>query len=473
MKTSPIEFQLDILRFIAQSRDGRKYIESLDEDFFTQNEHATVFSLLRDFYREFGGSFSLGNILQHLDDEIARKSFDLTPEVKELLQDTITDVFKPFQANSDHIRSKVIEQYQIKLIKALIKENALKVQTANGELVDDIYKEIARIKRIGDDGLDEDANRGEFLIADYQEGTMDWVEAHPTYLNSLNRLTGLGGFYSPQLIIFMGGPKSFKTGTLLNIAVAYARDGYNVYYADAENGQKQIRDRARQAMLHTTSKELRSGSEDAVLTQIVDKFKHYGGDFRADYFPAHTKTMNDVEAELEYLRDTYNWIPDIICYDYLDLFVPIDRRIKEKRLQIQAVYHDAIRLQKKWQMFGFTLSQVSRQAVGKTIIDMTDFAEDFGKAANCHAAFALCRDEIEEENNLMRIVPVAQREGVRGSMGRACFVEIYEDKMQLTEISKKEWETRYNEAARAKKDLNSNGEAVRRPARKKVRITDK
>ena len=141
---------------------------------------------------------------------------------------------------------------------------------------------------------------------------------------------------------------------------------------------------------------------------------------KIDFYPPKVKSIADVEAELEYLRDEYNWIPNMICYDYLDLMKPINPKVTDKRLAIQEVYFDAIRLNKKWGTFAITMSQVTRDAVNKKTLSMKDFAEDFGKAANAHAAFALCQDEEEEKLNITRIVPVMQREGVQQVHAKPC-----------------------------------------------------
>lgn len=438
-----LEFQTDLLRFLAQAKDGRKYISALDSEFFDLNEQATVFSLLKDFDKKYGGAPSLGNMLEYFDKQILHQKQPVSNAVYKLIEDTIRDVFKPFKANAEHIRDQILEQYQITLMKNLFKENAKELKNGDRELVNKLHREITRIKSIGDHTEDDENNRGQFLIADHKSGDYKIVEGAPTYLDSLNKMTSTGGFYSPQLIILMGAPKSFKTGALLNIGVKYARDGYNVYYADAENGQDKIRDRARQAMLECSVGELHSGEMDATLDEIVGRFKSFGGDFRADYYPAYSKTMNDVEAELDWLRDTHNWVPDMICYDYLDLFNPIDFKITEKRLKIQAVYHDAIKLQKRRGIFGFTLSQVKQAAVGKTLMTMGDFAEDFGKAHNCHAAFAICRDEVELQSGLMRLVPVAQRDGLPAHSNAVCFMQVSEGKMSLNEINFITWKKLY------------------------------
>jgi len=135
------------------------------------------------------------------------------------------------------------------------------------------------------------------------------------------------------------------------------------------------------------------------------------------------------------LKDEHGWIPDIICWDYPDLMVPIDRTVREKRLKIQAVYHDIIRLNNEWGVFSMGLSQVNKDAVNKEVIDMTGFAEDFGKAANCHAAFALCATPVEQAAGIRRILPVVQREGVAYNRKNYCVVKLDEAKMKLDEIT--------------------------------------
>lgn len=438
-----LEFQEDLLKFLVQTKDAKRFLEYIEPDIFDLDTHYTVFGLLKSFTKKYGGQPNLPNLLEYFNKELKHSKEPLSRDVISQVEETIRSAFDRFDGSADFIREVLIEQYQIKLMKNVFVTNSKKLKDGDAEVIKDVFRQVSDIKKLGDDSFDEEMqNRGEFLLKDHREGKYSVTEGEATYLKSLNRMTATLGFYSPQLVVFMGAPKSFKTGTLLNLAVNYVRDGYKVYYADCENGQDRIRDRARQAMLEATWDELVSGELNTTLTEMVGRYKAMGGDFKADFFPAHTKSIADIEAELEYLRDEFNWTPDIICYDYLDLFKPIDYRIKEKRLQIQAVYFDAIRLQKKWGMIGLSLSQVNRNAVNKDIIDMTGFAEDFGKAANVHAAFALCRSDAEREGGVMRIVPVVQRDGVAQHSHAACFVEVDEARMTVKEITAKEWDRR-------------------------------
>ena len=191
-------------------------------------------------------------------------------------------------------------------------------------------------------------------------------------------------------------------------------------------------------MLEATWEEYAGGELDDTLAEMVNRFNVMGGDFRADFYPAHTKSVSDVEDKLDEIYEETGWQPTVILWDYPDLMKPTDYRIKDKRFQIQAVYFDIIRCQKKRKIWGIGLSQVNKEAVDKPIIDMKGFAEDFGKAANCHAAFALCRTKEEREAGIMRIVPVVQRDGVAPSSHAVCYVKVDEGRMMVKEMDRHE-----------------------------------
>lgn len=437
-----LEFQEDLIKFLVQNKEAKKYIEILEPDVFDLDNYKFVFSLLKGFFKKYKSLPSKGNLLEYFDRELKEAKYkgeDLTDTAK-LVENTIRDIFIPLTANVQQIREIIIEEYQLKLMKNLLIENAGKLKTANADIVKDVFKQVSDIKKLGDYDLNEEENHGLFALADFGLSRKRQLNPSPTYLDGLNALTSVRGFYAPQLIIFMGGPKSFKTGFLINLALNYVRNGKKVYYVDCENGENRILDRFYQCMLEASWEEYNSGDLDDLHKEMVGRFKALGGDFLAEFYPAHTKSTQDVEIRLNELKMDFGWQPDIICWDYPDLMKPNDYRIKEKRLQIQAVYFDIINLQKKLGTFGLGLTQVGRNASRKSNRDETDFAEDFGKAANAHASFSLERDEDEREAGVMRVVPVVQRDGVPAHFKKACFVRVNEAKMLVSEISKSEWE---------------------------------
>ena len=446
-----LEFQEDLMKFLVQEKEAKKYIEILEQDVFDLDNYKFVFTLLKGFYQKYKSQPSKGNLLEYFDRELKEAKYkgeDLS-NITSLVENTIKDIYIPLTANIQQIREVLIEEYQLKLMRNVLIENAAKMKTANADIVKDVFKQVSDIKKLGEYDINEEENHGTFALRDFGLSTRKQLNPSPTYLDGLNALTSVRGFYAPQLIIFMGGPKSFKTGFLINLALNYVRNGKKVYYVDCENGETRILDRFYQCMLEATWEEFNSGDLDELHKEMVNRFSVLVGDFLAEFYPAHTKSVQDVEIRLNELKTEENWQPDIICWDYPDLMKPNDWRIKEKRLQIQAVYFDIINLHKKLKVFGLGLTQVGRNASRKSNRDETDFAEDFGKAANAHASFSLERDEDEREAGVMRVVPVVQRDGIPSHFKRACFVRVDEGRMLVEEITKTDWENKVREVRTA------------------------
>jgi predicted solute-binding protein len=97
-------------------------------------------------------------------------------------------------------------------------------------------------------------------------------------------------------------------------------------------------------------------------------------------------------------------------------------------------------MNKELNTFTIVPSQVNRAAIGKKTFDVKDLAEDFAKAMNANAIFAICATPEEEEQGIRRIIPVSQREGVRYQGGKhICIVKIDEAKMLVQEVDSEEY----------------------------------
>ena len=427
-----IEYQREALKFMVSHRDGKAFVGVIPSKVFDHVADQIVYELLEAYVKKYGtlpSELDMGQFKS-----VGAEQMELGPEVEKELDIALARIFRPMKSNSKQVQESLIKEAQSHMTRLMLKEYVPKIAKDTEEIKGFLQK-MREVLDMEAKMIAADGNRGEFLISDWQGFEPTSSDTHyPTYLNGLNAFTAMGGFASPELIVFLAQPKSFKTGTLLNLAVEYARDGLDVYYADAENGNRKISRRARQVLVHGTPMEMYEGKHDKVMDQIVSKW-HLGGDFRNDFYPAHTKSVEDVEAELDYLWENFKWKPQLICWDYFDLFEPIDKSIKDKRFKIQAVYFDVIRLNAKLGTFSMGLSQVNRNAVNKEVITIKDFGEDFGKAANCHAAFAICRTPEEMEQGYARIIPVAQRDGVpyRGD-STVCLVKIDEERMVVEEL---------------------------------------
>lgn len=425
------QFQLGLLSYLVQNSNGESYIESINDDTFDILEFKLTSQLLKRFYHlhhKMPGELDASAFLE----ETISATPEITDKIAKDLREVFEDIYVPLkEKDSIHIEDKLILSLQDKQIEVLSSK------FAKGELTPKQFLDkLGPVSALALPGEDEIFKESGFLVADRYNHSDDQVHGNPTYLHDLNRLTAAGGFYSPQLVVIMSGPKHFKTGVSLRVALGYMRNGLSVYYADVENGVRAIRNRLKMAVMECELTDLFNPDWKNDIDKVVGLAGSYmGGDIFIDNYPAYSKSVRDVENRLAYLKEAHGFVPDVIFWDPLDKFLPSNPNDlkREPRIQSQLVYHEAINLNKKLDCFGFTPSQVNRKAISKKVFDMGDIAEDFGRIMIAHAVFAICATDEELENGIRRIIPIAQREGVGYKGKNQCVVKVDEARMIVEE----------------------------------------
>jgi hypothetical protein len=432
-----IEFQQEILSYLVQFPEGLKYVDDLTEELFDLVEYKLCFQLLKKYKKVYNSLPGKVSAIQYVEEQIA-ETRDFNPQVAKDLREVFEDIYFPLPENDRlKVEDSIIIEVQEKQIDSIFMDHA------QGKL--STSQVLVRMNKLG--GLvksseDDNHSDGGFLIEDREKHYDEQTEGHPTFLHDLNALTAAGGFYSPQLIIFMSGAKSFKTGLLIKLAIEYARGGMKVYYADGENGARSIRNRAKQCIMECSYQELYDGEIQEELNEVLYRFGHMmGGDLYIDSYPAGTKSIGDVKNRLAYLKEEFRWEPDMIIYDSIDHFIPTNSadRSRDIRIKIQLVYHEAIALNHALNTFAFAPSQVNRDALNKKVFDTKDISEDIGKAFNSHGIFGICGSPEEIEAGVRRIIPILQREGVAYKGKNMCVIQIDEERMKIEEVDKNEY----------------------------------
>jgi replicative DNA helicase len=431
-----VDYQLSLLAYTVQYPDGSKYIKDLNEELFSLLEFKLALQLVKKFYLKYETTPSQIALTQFFEEQ-AKETRDITPAITQAVEETIEDIFVPLpESDRRQLQDTLIIEVQNKSIETTF------LEYASGNLsTNQVFSKMQQLSSMVRSVNDEHSDGG-FLIADRNKFTDEQVIGNPTFLDDLNDLTAAGGFYSPQVIVFLSGPKHFKTGIILRVGLEYARSGMKVYYADNENGAKQIRNRAKMAIMECELHEIFDPMVKEEMDLVMYRFGHMmKGDLFVDNYPAHKKSMADVRARLLYLKEEFGWVPDLIIYDTIDKFVPINAadQKRDTRIQIQLVYDECINLNKELGTFAIVPSQVNRAGIGKKVFDIKDLAEDFAKAMNAHAIFAICATEPEIETGIRRIIPVAQRDGIGYRGVNLCVVKVDEKRMLVEQIDKEDY----------------------------------
>ncbi len=429
-----ILFQGSLLGYLFRDKTAIRYKDQLDSSLFDIPTHQTVFDEWHRYVSKYNSIPNKANFLEFVDRE-AKRTKGLTQEVYAEILNTIAVVYsKQHDDEYEFTRDVIIEYAQKKRFRNLFTSKASLLATATEKEFEQIYTEVRKIESIGKDLGNDAKNRGGFLFADGDtNNNLITADGHQTFLHALNRMTAAGGFYSPQHILLVGGPKAFKTGTMVSIMTEYARSGLRIFYADAENGLNSIRTRFKQALLECERHEVSTYKSE--LKEILKRIRVYGGDIATHFFPSGS-TLDDVDIELDRLAMECDWHPHIICYDPLYKFQPVNKKIFDTNRKIQDVNAHAAKLNSKYNTFSFTAAKVKADAVNKLILKKNDLGEDFQQNYDAHAVFALCRTESEEADGYGRIVVVSQREGmpyIPGPKG-TCAIKINAATNTITEL---------------------------------------
>lgn len=422
-----LAFQEELLKYLFQNKEARHVKNDLDQEVFSVPTFKLVYGLWQEYVKRYNSIPTKTSFREYTDRAVKRSKGAVSAEVYTDMLNVTAVAYTPSDGAEEFTRDIIVTYARRMGMRNLFTNNAERLRSATNEDIDNMFAEARRVVGIGGDITADDKNRGGFLFRDGgKKGGTSLSAGHPTFLDSLNRMTGARGFYSPQLILLMGGPKAFKTGMILSILIEYAKAGLNIFIADAENGVSSIETRIKQGLLECERHEV--GGYRKELAFILSKLKLYGGDILVHHFPAYVSTLDHVDAELERLATEEQWVPNIIFYDYLQLFASSNKKIINKQDQIQDVYHHAKRMNNKWNTFAFTAIKIKREAVSKVVLKADDIGVDFGQAYNCDATFALCRTEDEVKEGNARIVPVLQREGTAYRFGASttCAVQITE-----------------------------------------------
>ena len=144
-----------------------------------------------------------------------------------------------------------------------------------------------------------------------------------------------GGFNRGELNIFAGGSGAGKSLFLQNLAVNYAEQGLNVVYITLELSEKLTAMRIDAMMTETPTREIYKDL-DTVDLKVKMKAKT-SGKIRIKYIPSGATAL-DVRAYIKEFEIQHNLKCDVISIDYLDLLMPMNKRVSPSDLFVKDKY---------------------------------------------------------------------------------------------------------------------------------------
>ena len=195
-----------------------------------------------------------------------------------------------------------------------------------------------------------------------------------------------GGFNRGELNIFAGGSGAGKSLFLANLGLNWSLAGLNVVYVTLELSEELVSMRIDSMVTDISTKDIFKQIVDVEMKVRVTGKK--SGRFQIKYMPSG-KTANDLRSFMkEYEVKTGKKI-DILLVDYLDLLMPISRKISAENLFIKDkfVSEELRNLAMEKNIVFVTAAQLNRGAVEEVEFDHSHISGGLSKIQTADNVF--------------------------------------------------------------------------------------
>lgn len=437
-------FQLEILRFILQDKEGGLVLKRIKSSYLTLIEHSIIAEGIARFFKK-SGKIPSKNVLREVIKELLESkdyadlvTKDDIPNINKLIDNLYSIPIK----DRDYIQEKVYKFTTFVEMKNLNDSFDLN----DFGQYEEYYRKIDKILQKAKPKKEDEPL---FLIRDVVDRQFK-RQADPAIIPSpyrqMNKLTNAGGFPAHSVGVLLDKPKARKTFFLVNLALGYLRMKKSVLYIDTENGKDQIMDRVIQASIGKTKKEVYSGEYDNLEAKHIRKLQRFGVEMVIERVPAMVTDCNYISDLIHKLEQRGIHIK-VVMIDYAAKLASIQRD-REDFDRISNVFVD---IQNMAEQDGldmvWTANHITRE--GKkhraTKYDENDIAKCVDIVRHVQVIYGLNATEQEDQEGIQRLELVVQRDGLPS--GRCLFkVDIEKQKAkEFTVEERKSYDKLYGE----------------------------
>ncbi len=331
-----------------------------------------------EFYTEYTARPSTNDIFIMLDAD-TKISIKDTKEVK----DYITELFETTrEINYDLLKKQTELWVQDEELKLAIVESVeiIKAKKGNKEKIHELIE--------GALAVNFDTNLGHDYLADTKSRFANYVREEKKFycnIDVLNVAVG-GAFESKALYLFQGRTNIGKTLVLCHLASDFLRRGYNVLYITAEMSEYQIAKRIDANLLDIIANDLNKRlNKERFFSKAKALVDELGTERRLKIkeFPTGSASVLHVKKYLHDLKLKKKFVPQIIIYDYLNLFASSRlpaAQVGDKYGYIKAVAEEVRGLGVEEDVCQISATQFNRKGAEKKPkdADLEDTADSWG-----------------------------------------------------------------------------------------------
>lgn len=244
-----------------------------------------------------------------------------------------------------------------------------------------------------------------------------------------------GGFNRGELNIFAGQSGAGKSLFLQNIALNWSNVGMNVIYFTFELSEELSSMRVDSMSTGVASNEIFKKIDDIDLMVRMQGQK--SGKFQLKYMSSGA-TVNDLRSYLKEYEVQTGTKPDCICVDYLDLLMPISKRVSPSDLFIKDKYvsEELRNLAVEHQIVLATASQLNRSSVESNEFDHSHIAGGLSKIQTADNVIGIQTSRAMRERGRYLIQLMKTRSS--GGVGTKINLAFNIDTLRITDLTEEQ-----------------------------------
>ena len=241
-----------------------------------------------------------------------------------------------------------------------------------------------------------------------------------------------GGFNRGELNIFAGGSGAGKSLFLQNLACNYAEQGLNVVYVTLELSENLTAMRIDAMMTETPTREIYKDL-DTVDLKVKMKAKT-SGKIRIKYIPSGATAL-DIRAYIKEFEIQHNMKCDVILIDYLDLLMPMNKRVSPSDLFVKDKYvsEELRNLVVEKQCVLATASQLNRASVEEIEFDHSHISGGLSKIQTADNVIGIFTSRAMKERGRYQIQFMKTRSS--SGVGQKVDLEFDVDSLRIRDLA--------------------------------------
>ncbi len=244
-----------------------------------------------------------------------------------------------------------------------------------------------------------------------------------------------GGMNRGELNIFAGGSGAGKSLFLANLGLNWALQGLNVVYLSLELSEELVSMRMDAMLTGMPTKEVFKNIDDVEMkVRMIGK---KSGQFQVKYMPSG-KTVNDIRSYMKEYEIKMERKVDVLLVDYLDLLMPIGKKISAENLFVKDKYvsEELRNLAMEKQCICVTAAQLNRGAVEEVEFDHSHISGGLSKIQTADNVFGIFTSRAMRERGRYQLQLMKTRSS--SGVGQKIDLEFNIDSLRITDLAEED-----------------------------------